>query len=252
MANPGHSVPTALRHKRWVKSTHWIITMSFIALAFSGFVILMAHPRLYWGDVGNDLTPALVDLPISRNYKHGGWEGQAAFFTGKNSQVTANRTYDIFNQNGWGRSLHFLSAWFLVVVGLIYLVSGIFTGHIRSNLLLRSRELSAKMFSADINSHLRMKIPKSTGGPQYGILQKTAYLVVIFFLLPVAILTGFTMSPAITATYPFLLKMFFGAQSARTIHFFASVALILFLVIHVLMIITSGFKQQMRSMTWGK
>jgi hypothetical protein len=172
MANPGHSVPTDLRHKRWVKSTHWIITMSFIALAFSGFVILMAHPRLYWGDVGNDLTPALVDLPISRNYKHGGWEGQAAFFTGKNSPVTANRTYDIFNQNGWGRSLHFLSAWFLVVVGLIYLVSGIFTGHIRSNLLLRSRELSAKMFSADINSHLRMKIPKSTGGPQYEFCRK--------------------------------------------------------------------------------
>jgi len=65
-------------------------------------------------------------------------------------------------------------------------------------------------------------------------------------------MTGMTMSPAITAAYPFLLKMFFGAQSARTIHFFASFALVLFLIVHVVMVIRTGFKQQIRSMTIGK
>ena len=61
-------------HARWVRISHWIVTASVLTLAFTGFVILMAHPRLYWGEVGNDLTPALIELPISRNYRHGGWD----------------------------------------------------------------------------------------------------------------------------------------------------------------------------------
>src|SRR6478609_452448 len=64
----------AERHARWVRISHWVLALSLLTLAFSGFVILMAHPRLYWGEAGNDLTPALLELPISRNYKHGGWE----------------------------------------------------------------------------------------------------------------------------------------------------------------------------------
>jgi Ni,Fe-hydrogenase I cytochrome b subunit len=65
---------TGIRHKRWVKTSHWMISLSFLVLASTGFVILMAHPRLYWGEAGNDLTPALFELPICRNYQHGGWE----------------------------------------------------------------------------------------------------------------------------------------------------------------------------------
>jgi len=60
------------------------------------------------------------------------------------------------------------------------------------------------------------------------------------------------MSPAITAAYPLLLRIFGGFQSARTIHFFAFVLLILFLLVHVLMIVRSGFKRQMRAMTIGQ
>jgi thiosulfate reductase cytochrome b subunit len=97
-----------------------------------------------------------------------------------------------------------------------------------------------------------MQIPSAENAPQYGLLQKCTYLAVIFFLLPLIVLTGLTMSPAITAAYPFLLKMFFGAQSARTIHFFASVTLVLFLVVHVMMVIKSGFKSQIRAMTLGE
>ena len=97
-----------------------------------------------------------------------------------------------------------------------------------------------------------MQIPSASDTAQYNLLQKWSYLAVIFFLLPVIALTGMTMSPAITASYPFLLKIFFGAQSARTIHFFASIALELFLLVHVVMIIKTGFKAQMRAMTIGK
>lgn len=211
----------------------------------------MVHPRFYWGEVGNDLTPVLFELPVSRNYQHGGWDKSTAFFEGPGSAVSAGRTYDIFNQNGWGRSLHFLSGWFFLVTGLIYFTTGLFTRHFKKNLWPRPGEFSLQLFWQDIIRHMRMQIAV-TPGPHYGLLQKITYLVVIFFLIPVIILSGLTMSPAITAAYPFLLKLFFGAQSARTIHFIASASLVLFLIIHVVMIIKSGFKQQLRAMTIGK
>jgi thiosulfate reductase cytochrome b subunit len=239
------------RHKRWVKISHWTATISFLLLAFTGFEMIMVHPRFYWGEVGNDLTPVLFELPVSRNYQHGGWENTVAF-ANTSGAISASRTYDIFNQNGWGRSLHFLSAWLLVVTGLIYVVAGIFSGHFRRNILPRLSELSPRDFWNDIKNHLRLQIPPATGGPHYGLLQKSTYFLVIFLLLPLAVMTGFTMSPAITATYPFLLTMFLGAQSARTIHLFASLALEFFLIIHVVMVIKSGFKEHLRAMTIGK
>ena len=251
MSSSQTSTAKTNRHKRWVKITHWIVTLSFLALTFSGFVILMCHPRLYWGEVGNDLTPALFELPISRNYQHGGWEKSTAFFDAAGSPVSASRTYDIFNKNGWGRSLHFLSAWFLVLTGLVYLLAGFFTGHFRKHLWPTANEFSPQFFWRDWISHFRMRFPSATKGPQYGLLQKTTYSIVIFFLLPVTVLTGFTMSPAITAAYPFLLKIFFGGQSARTIHFFASFLLVLFLIVHIVMVARSGFKKQMSAMTFG-
>jgi thiosulfate reductase cytochrome b subunit len=228
------------------------VSLSFLTLAFTGFVILMCHPRLYWGEVGNDLTPALIELPISRNHRHGGWEKSVPFFQEVNSPVSASRTYEIFNQNGWGRSLHFLAAWFLVVPGGIYILSGLFTGHFWRHLVPRAGELAPRQLWQDLSSHLRLRIRAATGGPQYGVLQKCAYLVVIVFALPLAVVTGLAMSPAITAAYPFLSGMFGGHQSARTIHFFASIVLVLFLFVHVVMVIKSGFKRQMRAMTFGK
>jgi thiosulfate reductase cytochrome b subunit len=241
-------------HKVWVKYSHWIITLSFFALTITGFEMIMVHPRFYWGEVGNDLTPALFELPVSRNYRHGGWTKSTAFFDNVNSPVTAGRTFEdeLFNQNSWGRSLHFLSGWFLVVVGLYYLVLGFWSGHIYTNLWLRMRDLNPKLFWADVMNHVRMNLSPASYGPNYGLLQKISYLVVIFFLMPLMVMTGMTMSPAITAAYPFLLKIFFGAQSARTIHLFASAALVLFLVVHLVMIIKTGFKQHIRFMTIGK
>jgi len=238
-----------VRHKRWVKGAHLVITLSFLVLTVSGFVILMSHPRLYWGKAGNDLTPALFELPISRNYHHGGWEKTTPFKHLAGGQVSSVRTYDIFNKNGWGRSTHFLAAWFLIITGVIYFVTGLFSGHFRKNLAPRRGEYSFKLFWRDFVSHFR-KQTHYTG--KYGLLQKITYLGVIFFLFPVVILTGMTMSPAITASYPFLLKIFFGHQSARTIHFFASVALLLFLLVHVIMVIRSGFKRNILAITFGK
>src|SRR5690349_14937763 len=112
-------------HALWVRIAHALATLSVCTLAFSGAAILMVHPRLYWGEVGNDLTPALIELPISRNYQHGGWTAAMPFSDRPDAPVSASRTYDIFNQNGWARSLHFLAAWALVLPGLIYVLTGV-------------------------------------------------------------------------------------------------------------------------------
>lgn len=241
-----------VRHAGWVRSTHWIVALSFVALAFSGFVILLSHPRLYWGEAGNELTPALIELPISRNHRHGGWEASVPFFEGAASPVSASRTYDIYNQNGWARSLHFLAAWVLVVTGVVYVSLGTLTGHLRRHLVPQADQLTPRAFWRDVISHVRLRIPPATGGPQYGLLQKCTYLGVVFFAVPLATATGLAMSPAVSAAYPFLPGVFGGLQSARTIHFFAFVALVGFVVAHVAMIVASGFRRHMRAMTLGR
>lgn len=237
------------RHSLWVRISHWLITIAFFSLAFTGVEILMVHPRLYWGEVGNDLTPALIELPISRNYKHGGYEKPMAFFDGNQSVVSASRTFEIFNENGWGRSLHFLSAWVLVITGAVYLIIGIFTGHFRRRMLPTLRELMPPTIIRDIVNHFRSRPVASS---EYNLSQRISYMVVIFFLFPCIIISGLTMSPAITAAFPFLLEASGGLQSARTSHFLLSLALELFLIVHFTMVIISGFKQQLRGMIIGK
>ena len=116
----------------------------------------------------------------------------------------------------------------------------------------RPSELAPRQFWRDVKEHARLRIRAATGGPHYGLLQKCSYFAVVFLALPLAVVTGLAMSPAITAAFPFLSGMFGGFQSARTVHFFASVALVLFLLVHVLMVIMSGFGRQIRAMTLGK
>jgi len=104
-----------------------------------------------------------------------------------------------------------------------------------------------------VRDHLRLRIPASAVGPPYGLMQKCAYFVVVFLALPLSVVTGLAMSPAITAASPLLSNIFGGFQSARTIHFVAFVSLMLFLLVHVVMVIKSGFKRQILAMTfWGK
>ena len=248
----GHEVERSVAgHARWIRVSHWILAASVLTLAFSGFVILMAHPRLYWGNAGNDLTPALVELPFGPNYKHGGWVPETTFFAGAQRVVSATRTYEIFNQNGWARSLHFLAAWFLSVTALIYLIAGLVNGHLWRHLFPRLRDFTPRLLWADLLRHLRLPMPAGSVGPPYGLLQKLTYAGVVFVALPLMVLTGLTMSPAVTAAYPGLLDLFGGSQSARTLHFFAFAALVLFLVVHVVMVILTGFSRQIRGMTLG-
>jgi thiosulfate reductase cytochrome b subunit len=248
---PAPTPPRRAAHALWVRLCHWFLAASVLALSVSGFVVLMAHPRLYWGEAGNDLTPALLELPISRNYRHGGWQQAAVFEDGPTGRVvSASRTYEIFNENGWGRSLHFLAAWVLVATSVVYLAAGVITGHARE-LVPSARDLAPSVLWHDLGARLRGPSGAVLPGPPYGALQRCAYFGAVFLALPLLTITGLAMSPAVTAAYPFIASVWGGSQSARTIHFFSFAAIAVFAIGHVLMTARSGFGRQLRALTIG-
>jgi len=215
-------VADAPRHSFVVRLTHWVFALSFFGLVISGFAIILAHPRFYWGETGNIETPSLFDLPLP-------------FMLG--------------GPSGWGRSLHFQSAWLSVLAGLLYVSSGLLTQHFRRNLTPSSSDLSWNSLRASLLDHLRFKRPVEEDS--YNVLQRISYLAVTFLVFPLIIVTGFAMSPAITSVFPVFVTVFGGHQTARTLHFFLGDLLVLFLIVHVTMVILAGFSKRMRAMITG-
>lgn len=211
------------RHASVVRITHWITALSFLGLLISGIAILLAHPRLYWGETGAVGAPSLIDLPIPFTLGH----------------------------SGWGRSLHFLSAWVCVLTGLVYVLYGLFSQHFRRNLLPAKADLGWGPVSGAVSSHLHGKRPPEDESLTYNVLQRLAYVGVVFVLFPLIILTGLAMSPAITSVVPVLVNVFGGQQSARTVHFFVAGLLALFLFIHIAMVGLAGFTTHVRAMITG-
>jgi thiosulfate reductase cytochrome b subunit len=225
-----------LRHSLLVRVTHWIVTFCFFALLVSGAEIVVSHPRFYWGETGNVLTTPLFKLPIpsSRNL------------------VPTGYGYVLPDQNGWSRALHFQSAWIVVLTGLLYVISGLFTGYFRRDLIPSKADLSWRGFADVIAHHLRFERPGEAEAASYNVLQRLTYLIVIFILFPLVIWTGLAMSPAFDAAIPATVSLLGGRQSARTIHFFASVALFVFLLLHVVLVSLAGFWSRVRTMITGQ
>jgi thiosulfate reductase cytochrome b subunit len=224
------------RHSALVRVTHWIITLCFLALLVSGIEILISHPRFYWGETGNVLTKPLFTIPIpsSRNL------------------VPTGYGYVLPDQNGWSRYLHFQAAWIAVLTGLLYLIFGVFSGHFRKNLFPATADLSWRALSSDIANHLRFKQPSASEAWSYNVLQRLTYMIVIFVLFPLVIWTGLAMSLAFVSAFPATVTLLGGQQSARTLHFFVSIALVLFLLVHVVMVCVAGFRNRMRAMITGR
>jgi thiosulfate reductase cytochrome b subunit len=219
-----------------VRVTHWITTLCFLALLVSGAEIVISHPRFYWGETGNVLTKPLFQLPIPSS----------------RSLVQTGYGYVMPDQNGWSRYLHFQAAWLLVFTGLLYAIFSLLTGHLRKNLLPGKSDLSWQVLSSEIANHLRFKRPSEAEAWSYNVLQRLTYLFVIFVLFPLVIWSGLAMSLAFVSAFPASVTLLGGQQSARTIHFFVSLALVLFLLIHVVMVWLAGFRSRMRAMITGK
>ena len=226
----------ALRHSALVRVTHWIATLCFFALLVTGIEIVISHPRFYWGETGNILTTPLFQLPIPSS----------------RALVKTGYGYVLPDQNGWSRYLHFQAAWIVVLTGLLYVISGFFTGHWRKDLLPRKADLSWRAFSAAIASHVRFARPSTDEAWSYNVLQRLSYLIVVFILFPLVIWTGLAMSLSFVSAFPASVTLLGGEQSARTIHFFVSIAIVLFLVVHVVMICVAGFRSRMRAMITGR
>ena len=148
-----------------------------------------------------------------------------------------------------GRSWHFFFAWAFVLNGLAYLLYGLVSGQLRFR-LIPSRD-QVRHFGASVWEHLTLRSPQGNEAKRYNVIQKLTYLVVLFVLLPVQVLAGLAMSPAMNAAFPFLLTVFDGRQSARTVHFVVAALLVLFVVVHVALVLLSGFWNNMRGMLTG-
>jgi thiosulfate reductase cytochrome b subunit len=226
----------AVRHSALVRLTHWIITLCFFALLLSGIEILISHPRFYWGETGNDLTPPLFRIPIPSS-RH---------------LVPTGYGYTLPDQNGWSRALHFQAAWLALLTGSLYAIFGFLSGHFRRDLLPAKADRCWRALAATIAGHLRFQRPTEAEAWSYNLLQRLAYLFAIFVLFPLVIWTGVAMSPAFTSAFPASVILLGGRQSARTIHFFVSIALVLFLLVHVVMICLAGFWRRTRAMITGR
>jgi len=233
-ALPATKLPA--RHSALVRVTHWISTLCFFALLVSGAEIVISHPRFYWGEVGNVLTTPLFQLPIPSS----------------RSLVPTGYGYVLPDQNGWSRALHFQAAWVVVLTGLLYVIFGAFTGHFRKDLLPGKADLSWRMLSTSVAKHLRFERPGEAEIWSYNVLQRLAYLFVIFILFPLVIWTGLAMSPAFVSAFPASVTLLGGRQSARTIHFFVSLSLLLFLLVHVVMVCLAGFRSRTGAMITGR
>lgn len=220
--------PTSVapRHRAFVRVTHWTSALSFLVLVLSGVAILLAHPRLYWGEAGALGTPSLIDLPLPF-------------------------VLDI-PIRGPGRYLHFLFAWVSVFTGLAYVGRGLATRHFSQHLLPERGQLTAGAIGRVIQNHLRFKRSTDEELGTYNVLQRLGYSSVVFALFPLAIWTGLAMSPAVTSVFPFAVAIWGGQQSARTIHFFVACLLVLFAVVHVALVCQTGFKSRMKAMITGR
>jgi thiosulfate reductase cytochrome b subunit len=235
-ASATRATTVASRHSALVRVTHWVTTLCFIALLVSGIEVVISHPRFYWGETGSVLTQPLFKLPIPSS----------------RALVPTGYGYVLPDQNGWSRALHFQAAWVLVLTGLLYLISGFLTGHLRKNLLPGKANLSLRVLSTSIADHLRFKRPSEVEAWSYNVLQRLAYLFVIFVLFPLVIWTGLAMSLAFVSAFPATVTLLGGQQSARTIHFFVSLSLVLFLLVHIVMVWFAGFRSRMRAMITGR
>ncbi|MBO9196887.1 cytochrome b/b6 domain-containing protein [Rhizobium sp. 16-449-1b] len=255
------------RHSLVTRITHWLNVICLSFLLLSGLQIFNAHPELYWGPYGADGDPAVLTIGSAGNGAdaHGfvraaGLEVSTTGVLGISNvdgQPTARAfpawaTIPSFQDLAAGRRWHFFFAWLFLINGLVYAGFGILNGHFRRDLAPKVRELSPRHLWHEILDHARLRFPKGEEAKRYNALQKLTYLAVIAVLLPLMILTGLTMSPGVDAAFPWLVDVFGGRQSARTIHFVTASLLVLFVIVHVAMVVLSGTWNNIRSMVTGR
>lgn len=222
------------RHRLPTRLWHWVNVVAFFVMLMSGLMILNAHPRLYWGHAGAQtedawlvIGPTITAIP--------GW-------------ATIPSEYDLSGARRW----HFAFAWVFAGGLALFMLASLVNRHIARDLHIRREQWSPRHIWQDIKAHALLNLPKGEEAKQYGILQKLSYVGVIFVLLPAMIFTGLAMSPGMDAEWPWLIDLFGGRQSARSVHFISASLLVAFFVVHIVMVVLAGPINELRSMITGR
>lgn len=244
------------RQRRPVRLWHWLNALSVFVMLMSGLMIFNAHPRLYWGQYGaNHEQPW---LSIGANDDSGFLQlGSVTIPTGRILGISdagqyafpplVTIPYDLAGARQW----HFAFAWLLVVPQLLFWLWGFASRHVQRDLAPTREELRPRNLWQDVKDHARLRFHTGAAARRYNILQKLSYVGVIFGLLPAMVLSGLTMSPAMDAAWPWLLDLFGGRQSARSVHFICAALIAGFIVVHLVMVVLAGPFNEMRSMIIG-
>ncbi len=249
-----------------VRLTHWVNVLSLLFLLLSGLQIFNAHPALYWGNASTFASPWLA---MGANVQDGRLVGQTVVgpvrldTTGVLGASKVNGVWQARGFPAWltipserylalGRRWHFFFAWLFAINGVLYLGSGVVSGHLKRDLAPTRDQLRPRHVWHELVEHARLRFPRGEEARRYNVLQKSAYLGVALVLLPLMVLTGMTMSPSLDASFPWLLDLFGGRQSARSIHFICASLIVAFVVVHLAMVVLSGLWNNIRSMITGR
>lgn len=248
------------RHTLPVRLGHWLNVVCLFILIMSGLQIFNAHPALYWGDRSDRDQPLLSIRPMQT--ESGEMRGITTVLGHKfdttgvlgysNNSGRAFPAWATVPSARWlamGRQWHLFFAWLFVINGLLFIAYALISRHVTRDLAPTGKDL--RSIGKAFKDHVRLRHPSGEDAKRYNVLQKLAYMGVLFGLAPLIILTGLTMSPTIDAAFPWLLTIFGGRQAARTIHFIACFAFVGFIVIHVSQVILTGFFKNIRSMITG-
>ncbi len=257
------------RHTVVVRITHWVNVLVISLLLMSGLQIFNAYPRLHWGSFGADADHAWLEMTAVNP----GADRPAGVLTLGGHRIVTTGLLGVskardgsYAQRGFprwatlpgdqdlatGRRWHFFLAWTFVINGLIYLLFGVFNRHFRRDLAPTGEQLRPRNILRDIVDHIRLKHPVGEEAKHYNVLQKLTYLAVIFVILPLMVATGLTMSPGVDAAAPWLLNLFGGRPSARSIHFITANLIVLFVIVHVVEVFLAGVVNEVRSMITGR
>lgn len=253
------------RHALVVRVSHWINALCLLVLFMSGLQIFNAHPALYWGKTSNFDHPILsmtAENDDSGNLKGITQIGSRHFKT--TGVLGASSVDGVPTARGFpawitlpgpqwlamGRLWHFAFAWLLAINGVLFIAWALVRGHAKKDLWPTRDDI--RHLPREIVDHAQLKFPKGDAARRYNALQKLAYVVVIFGLGPLVVLTGLTMSPTMDAAFPQLLWLFGGRQSARTLHFLCAFSFFGFFLVHIAMVILSGTWNNLRSMITGR
>ena len=254
----------AKRHRLSTRIWHWLNACVATILLMSGLMIFNAHPQLYWGDFGSREDYAWLQIDDTRTtgflrIGNASFETTGVLGLSLDAKDNVRRVafpgwatiptgYDLAAARRW----HFAFAWIFALGLTAFMFISLVNGHIRKDLHVRRAEWSPRAFWNDIKNHARLRFGDDNDSSHYNIMQKFSYIGVIFLLLPLLILTGITMSPAMNAAWPWLLDIFGGRQSARSLHFIAAALLTLFVVVHLIMVLLSGPINGIWSMITGR